>query len=633
MINKSSAGFENQIMTMLGNEAIARGALEAGVSFAAGFPGTPSTEILESLALLSGEFGLRVEWSINEKVAFEKAMGVSLCGLRAIVSMKHAGMNWIADPLSVAVLGGVKGGVVIITADDPNCHSSANEQDNRFYGMFFRIPVLEPSDPQEAKEMTRQAFEISEKTYLPVIIRTVTRVAHTRGDVALGNIIRNRKIPSFEPGKDRFYLTTSRSLNRNFWLIEQQDNVKELLQSFNFEVLENEGQTTNIITSGVAYTYVKESINILGVEKKVGILKVGVIHPLPEHYITGVLECSDLVIVIEEGFPFLEMSIRALSSQIEHRCRIVGKMSKHIKEGGELTVEKVLRVISEQVGVSTSFQIHREPPQDLPSIIPPRTPTFCAGCPHSATFYVLAKIQKKLKKRNHTDMLIATDIGCYSMGINPPYEVGDVKYSMGAGLGVAQGLAEFLDHKIVAVIGDGTFFHAGIPGVLNALYNKNKVTILILDNGVIAMTGMQPTPSVGITATGSQGGKIPIEEVVKGCGVESMAVVDSYDIKEMEVKLLEALDYPGLSVIISRRLCAVEQRRFWNKAGKVPTPYYIDTAICNQCLICLKRFSCPAIYTEHEQPLIDKNLCIGCSVCSKVCPKEAIRLLNLEKAR
>lgn len=611
---------------MLGNEAIARGAIEAGVAFAASYPGTPSTDILETLAEASSQYGIRVEWSINEMVAFEKAMGVSLAGLRAMVSMKHAGMNWITDPLSIAVLGGVRGGVVIVTADDPGCHSSANEQDNRFYGMFFKIPVLEPSDPQESKDLTRRAFEISERIGLPVVLRSVTRVSHARGDVLLGEIDERQRIPSIDLDPERFCLTTARSLKRHHWLNDRQDVVKEVLRAENLDLLEWNGQRTNVITSGVAYTYVKEAVEMLGVEGLVGILKVGGIHPPPVNHITKILEASDLVMVVEEGAPFLELHTRAISSEVKGTPEIVGKMSKDLREGGELTTEAVAQFIANFVGVDAGPRVNQALQKEIAELVPPRSATFCAGCPHSATFYVLSKIRRDLKKKGHSRIFFVGDIGCYSLGIYPPYEIGDAKYSMGSSTAVAQGLSEFVDDKVLAIMGDGTFYHSGIPGLLNGVYNKSDITFLIVDNGVIGMTGNQPHPGSGFTATGEKGGRVPIEKIIRGCGVESLEIVDSFHIKELEGALIRALAYPGVSVVISRNLCALEKRRLLRKEGSVAPRYFVDQELCNECFTCLRRFSCPAIYLRDDRPAIDEGACLGCSACAQICPTGAIQV-------
>jgi indolepyruvate ferredoxin oxidoreductase, alpha subunit len=627
VVKRNGKDADGDRIMMLGNEAIARGAIEAGVQFAAAYPGTPATDILETLAGFSKEHKFHAEWSVNEKVAFEKAMGVSLLNLRAIISMKHAGMNWIADPLSVSVLGGTRGGLVIVTADDPNCHSSANEQDNRFYGMFFKIPVLEPSDPQEAKEMTREAFELSERISLPVILRSVTRVSHSRGDVLMGEITQKaRKRVAFEEDPARFYLTTSRSLSRHFWLIQQQEAIKKEVESSPFNQLAHQGEKTVLFTSGIAYTYVKEAIKLLNPTEKVGILKIGIVYPLPALHVKKVLEKVDLVLVVEEGDPFMEMNLKAIASELEKPPRILGKMSGHVRYGGELTIDSVIESISDLLHLSFPTQKNQKNIQEAEKLIPPRTTTFCAGCPHSATFYVLSKIQKDMAKKMKQKVVFLGDIGCYSMGNQPPYKIGDVKYSMGAGIGVAEGIAEFSDHKVIALIGDGTFYHAGFPGLLNAVYNGSNLTLVILDNSITAMTGMQPTPGTGMTAMGVKTTTVRMEEIIKGCGVEYLEVVDSFDIKRLEEKILDSFEHRGVSVVIARNLCAIELKRELQKAGKKPAVYRVNKDLCKKCLLCLKSFSCPAISQSADTILIDESLCLGCGVCQKVCPSEAIEL-------
>jgi indolepyruvate ferredoxin oxidoreductase alpha subunit len=299
-------------------------------------------------------------------------------------------------------------------------------------------------------------------------------------------------------------------------------------------------------------------------------------------------------------------------------------MSKHLKEGGELTVESVARFLAECLEVEMKPQAGVSVEEEVAALIPPRSSTFCVGCPHSASFYVLSKIRRTLKKKKGPKIFFVGDIGCYSLGIYPPYEIGDAKYSMGSSLAVAQGLSEFAEEKILAVMGDGTFFHSGIPGLLNGVYNKCDITFLVLDNSVIGMTGIQPNPGSGIKATGEQGGQICIEDLIRGCGVEFLEIAESFQIQQLEEKLTRALGFPGLAVVISRGLCAMEKRRLLRAEGVDAEKYAIDEESCKQCLTCLRRFSCPAIFLRDDQPVIDEEACLGCSVCAQVCPTGAI---------
>lgn len=344
---------------LLGNDAIARGALEAGVDFVAGYPGTPSTEILENLANVAKIYGMHVEWSTNEKVAFESAMGASLAGLRAMITMKHAGFNWIADPLSVAVLGGVRGGLLIVTADDPGCHSSANEQDNRFYGLFFKLLTLEPSDPQEAKDMTEEAFSISEKTQLPVILRSVTRVSHARSNVTLGEIERRERRASFqkEPPQ-RYFISGKTAVKGHTWLVNQQILLEAICSKLSFnKVFSGEGNKC-IVASGVAYSYVKDALGLLKLDGPT-ILKLGSVYPLPKSLVKEAISRKEAILVVEEGSPFVELQLKALASDLGISARIIGKMSGHLAEAGDLNVTTLAKTVAEFMGQSFPLVVFR----------------------------------------------------------------------------------------------------------------------------------------------------------------------------------------------------------------------------------------------------------------------------------
>jgi indolepyruvate ferredoxin oxidoreductase alpha subunit len=606
---------------LLGNEAIARGAIEANVDFVAGYPGTPSSEILETLARDAVKYSIYVEWSTNEMVAFENALGASLAGLRAMVTMKHAGLNWVADPLSVAVLGGVRGGLVIVTADDPNCHSSANEQDNRFYGLFFKILTLEPSDPQEAKDLIVEAFSLSEKTALPVLLRTVTRVSHTRTNVVLGKIPKNNKQANFKRDPERFFITGSRALQRHQWQLQQQPLLESLVEGMQLNKLYNKGgEKKCIVTSGVAFNYVEDALRRLNTDE-VAILKIASVYPLPKSLIKETLAGKETILVVEEGGPLVELQLKALAQELSVPVSILGKMSGDLPEAGELNIDIVAQTVSKLLGMDErSVTIRQDIEEKVKEILPPRTMTFCAGCPHAGTFYAL----KRVIRRRATKPFIAGDIGCYTLMSNLPYELGDVKYSMGAGIGVASGISKVLKEKAIAVIGDSTFIHAGIPGLINCAYNKSNITVIICDNRTTAMTGGQPHAGTGITATGQPTKELNLEEFVKGCGVEFVAVTDAYDVKGTMMVIERALAYDGVSVVISRRQCALEASREARRLGEKRLVYYVDPQKCTRCWLCLKQLSCPAIIKEDEKVIIDSFACTGCGLCTQVCPVEAI---------
>jgi len=606
---------------LLGNEAIARGALEANVDFITGYPGTPSSEVLETVAREAKKYGIYAAWATNEKVAFENAMGASLAGLRAMVTMKHAGLNWVADPLSVAVLGGVRGGLVILTADDPNCHSSANEQDNRFYGLFFKILTLEPSDPQEAKDMTIEAFSLSERSELPVIIRNVTRVAHARSNVALGKMIKKRRKAHFDADPERFFITGRRGLEGHRRLIEKQPFLERLAEGLQFNQFTKQGEgKTCLITSGIAHTHALDALRILGI-KSLPILKLGVVYPLPKSLIKRALLDKDTILVLEEGDRVIELQTKALASGINRSVRILGRESGHIPGAGELNVDIIAKAIAEVLGKKPRLvSMGQEALAESIAIMPTRTMVFCAGCPHSGTMYALKKV---IKKKRGT-FFVGGDIGCYTLMCYPPHELGDTKYSMGASIGVASGMSKVMQQKTVAVIGDSTFIHAGIQALINCVYNQSSILVVICDNGTTAMTGGQPHAGTGITATGKKTNKIDLEQLVRGCGVEFVEVTDPYNISKTKDSFESALKYEGVSVVISRRACALEASRLARRLGeKLPT-YHVDTDKCVKCWQCVKLLACPAIIRDGEEVAIDNSQCTGCGICAQICPVEAI---------
>lgn len=608
---------------LLGNEAIARGALEANVGFVAGYPGTPSTEIIETLAQDAQRYGIHVEWSTNEMVAFENAVGASLAGLRAMVTMKHAGMNWIADPLSVVVLSGIRGGLVIVTADDPNCHSSANEQDNRFYGMFFKILTLEPSNPQEAKEMTKEAFVLSEKTELPVILRTVTRLSHVREPVVLEEILSREKKVNFERIPDRFYVTGARTLQRRRWQIKQQLVLEELSEKFAFnKVFAEGGEKICIIASGIAYNYVSDALRMLGVGD-LSLLKLASVYPLPKSLIKDVLRGKETVFVVEEGEPFVELQLKAMASDLSLPIRFLGKGSGELPAVGELTVDTVGESLARILGKKEWPTISRDKIlQEVNSILPVRSTVYCAGCPHTGTMYALKNVLKKRKE----NPIIAGDIGCYTMMNNPPHELGDIKYSMGASISVAAGISKAFQNKekVISVIGDSTFLHAGIPGLMNCVYNGCNTLIVICDNHTTAQTGGQPHAATGRTVLNQPTAKIELEKIIRGCGVECLELTDAFNIRRSEEAISKALEYSGVSVLISSGECALESSRARARSGKPLPPYRVNQDSCIQCYQCLELLTCPALERVDDAVMVNNSLCVGCGICAQICSVEAI---------
>lgn len=573
---------------LTGNEAIARGAYEFGVSFASAYPGTPSTEILENIAKYPEIYA---EWAPNEKVALEAAAGASMAGARAIVSMKHVGLNVAADPLFTLAYTGVNGGLVIVTADDPGMHSSQNEQDNRNFAPFAKIPMLEPSDSQESKDLIGEALKISEMFDTPVLFRTTTRVSHSRSVVLLGERSSFGMKPYFKnPGK--FAMIPGFARKRRINLKERLKALEDFSEQFPYNKVEwGKNSEIGIITSGISYQYVKE---VFGDE--VSVLKLTMTFPLPKKLIAAFAEKVKELYVVEELDPYLENQIRAMGFKVR------GK--ELIPEIGELTPE-ILREKLKGEKQNNNFGLFAQ--------LPSRPPVLCPGCPHRGVFYVL----KKMKA------VVTSDIGCYSLGVLPPLESIDSILCMGASISMGHGFKKAFevngeDVTVITVIGDSTFLHSGITSLMDAVYNRSNTINIIVDNSITAMTGHQHHPGTGYNAKGEPAPAVSLEAICRAIGVEKVVVVDSYDLKAVEDAVKEAMKYRnGPSVIIARRACALLK-------GKGPKGIYaVNKEKCRKCKICL-RLGCPAIQVKGDGLFISPLSCVGCAVCAQVCPFGAI---------
>ncbi len=709
-----------------GDEAVARGALEANVKVAASYPGTPATEILETLAEVSKDFGIYAEWSINEIVAAEVAAGASMTGVRAIVSMKHVGLNVAADAAMTLAYTGVEGGMVIAVCDDPALHSSQNEQDTRYFAVHSKLPLLDTGSPQEALDMARDAFELSEKLHLPVILRLTTRVAHGKARVKLGDFQKIRRKVEFDKKGTKWVMVPSNAIRQHRVLEGRLAEAKKLADNSKFNVVEDNSCEIGIVGSGVGYYYARSILDT----KKFSWLKLGFVYPFPEGVVRKFASKVKKLIVIEELRPFLEENIQRLGLQV------LGKSQLGLEEIGEFTPDKV-----RQAFATLDLTAKAEPLEVLD--LPPRPPALCPGCPHRAFYYALnmvnqhvncdddkcvgcviceyvcsfekEKVFNPLKSRIRSiridqtfntavtckackdapcitaceqkaiiqstetgailvdeekcngcgwcietckygaitlhpkthkvmicdtcsgdpkciplcpesalsligksdDKIVTGDIGCYTLGVLPPVNSVQTCLCMGAGISQAAGMIHAgVKEKVFAVIGDSTFFHAGMPGLLNIVYNKANVCVIILDNSTVAMTGHQPTPSSGKTAMGFDAKIIRIQDVAKGLGIDKVDIVDPYDIKATTEAIRQAFEHNGPSVIISQKPCPLliergEPREVLEK--------------CNGCGVCVKAFGCPAITQSGERAEIDATLCYGCGVCETVCPFEAIR--------
>lgn len=569
-----------------GNEAIARGVWEAGCNVATAYPGTPSTEILENIIKYPGIY---TEWAANEKVALEVAAGACFAGARVLTAMKHVGLNVAADPMFTMAYSGVSAGFVIVTADDPGMWSSQNEQDNRHYGRHAKIPIIEPSDSNEAKLFTKLGFDISEKFDTPVLLRLTTRLCHSTCLVELGKRKAHKVIGYTKDIRKRLVLPALARL-RHVVVEKRLIELARFSETFPFNKIEWGKKTLGVITSGISYQYAKEAFS------DASFLKLSFTYPVPEKLIKRFAHQVKEIIIVEEGDPILETEIKAIG------IKVTGKAE--IPVCGELTQ----RIVRESFVRKTRARIK-------PYKVPARPPVLCPGCPHRGVFHIMNKLK----------LTVSGDIGCYTLGALPPLNAMDTCICMGASITNAHGLEKALGKsfgkKLVAVIGDSTFFHSGITGLVNAVYNKGTLNLFIVDNYTTAMTGHQPHPGTGKLARGEQGKRIPPEEVVKGCGVEFLKIVDPNDLKATEHAIKQALEFDGVAVLIFRRPCALLLK---------PSPAYrIDPDLCKGCRLCL-HIGCPAISLkspkDREKPLavIDPTLCFGCGLCAQVCTYNAI---------
>ncbi len=610
---------------LMGNEAIARGALEAGVAVAAAYPGTPSSEIGNTLSRVAEEAGLYFEWSANEKVAFEVAFGASMCGQRSLVSMKHVGLNVALDIMNPVSLRGVKGGLVFVSTDDPSQHSSRTEQDNRWLAKLNCVPVLEPSTPQEAKDMTRYALELSERIRLPVMLRTVTRLSHMRSDVSLGPIEKPDGRAEFDwEGFSYRVSGFERLFRRHRERHEKLDRAREEFEGVGFNELNmGGGERLGIIGVGFALNYALDAMRKMGLEGDVACLKLATPHPLPGGLVSKLLMSVDSVLVVEEVDPFVELHVKALAKDVAPDLDVLGRLSGHLPREGELGPVVLDNTLADLVGMAIDKGGREELEAKVRGLLFDRMLTLCAGCPHRATLYAL-KRAVMAEKGDLKGVVVNGDIGCYGLAHAPPIGFEDTYFCMGASIGVSQGMAR-VGVDSIAWIGDGTFFHAGIPGLINASYNGAPIKVVVADNGTIAMTGFQPTPQTGRTAMGRPAKRIMIEDIARAAGVDRVEVVDPYDLAVAEDAFRRMLRSEGVAMVIARRLCATEALRAMRPER--PKPYVVDEAACVGCRVCLSQYGCPALVWEEGElrARIDPALCTGCGVCAQVCPQGAIR--------
>ncbi|MBN2322246.1 MAG: 4Fe-4S binding protein [Spirochaetes bacterium] len=633
---------------LMGNEAIARGAVEAGIQLIAAYPGTPASEVCEALIDAADDSDYYIEWSTNEKVAFEVAAGASIVGARAMTAMKNAGLNVAMDTYMTLPYGGVKGGMVIVVADDPNAHYSSTEQDTRFLAVYAELPCFEPMDQQEAKDMTRDAFEISEQLELPVFVRSVSRISHASGDVTLGPVQKKRNTVAFNkhyklPYRWNVYGAPG-AVSKHEWLKGVFPKARRIANKSRYNSLELvNGSKVGVISSGVAASYSREAVSRLGIEDRVSFLKLGIVYPLPDELLGRLLIGLDALIVVEEGDPVVEQLVRSYAKENACGVRIFGKSYNQIfKPFGEINTDIVSKAIAGVMDITIPDDPRESVRKKVSEIVAPRSSTLCAGCSHLGSYWAL----KKALKAHQGVHIINGDIGCYEQGgyglfasktdvndknskkypVLSPYEILDTIYVMGSGIGLAQGQAQvgYKGGKVVAVAGDSTFIHATLPALVNAVYQKADITFLIFDNRWTAMTGHQVNPNTGLDTLGRKARVFDIAGVVKSMGVESVSTADAYNLEEAENEISNALAFEGPSVVILKGECMLQVLR---RAKKKKTETWVDEETCTGCRQCIQ-LGCPAVTFNKEKKKagIDEINCTDCGLCEQVCPYSAIKV-------
>ena len=589
---------------VMGNGAIALGALAAGVNLVAGYPGTPSSEIIETISHYPHE-GLHLEWSVNEKAALEVAAAAAYSGARAMVTMKQMGLNVASDPLMSVAYIGVKGGLVIVSADDPGPISSQTEQDTRRYADFCRIPVFDPSSPEEASEMIQEAFAYSEKYSTPVLFRPTTRVCHAYASVETPDSFAPKAYEGFERDPGRWVIFPRLSYINHGKMEARNVEIGRDFSSFRFNTVEGKASEKAVVTSGVSYTYVKECLK--GYEG-VRLIRIATAFPFPEDFILKALEGVKEVLCIEELSPFIEEQILKTAGKHHLALRVSGKLDGSVPHNGENSVELCTGILNTFLGARTGYE--QRDLSDAPAL-PVRPPVLCAGCPHRASFYAVKKAMKGRKA------VFCGDIGCYTLGNAMPLDMVDTCLCMGAGITMAQGLSHMnRDTVSFAFVGDSTFFASGMTGVVNAVYNEADMILCVLDNSTTAMTGHQPHPGTGRNMMGNVVEKVNIEKVLEGIGVKKIVTVDPLALEDSIRAVQECAEETGVRAIIFKSPCVA--------ITKPEKKCAIDTAKCINCKKCIREIGCPALITVDGRVAIDRNLCAGCGLCSHICPTGAI---------
>ncbi|WP_299525292.1 indolepyruvate ferredoxin oxidoreductase subunit alpha [uncultured Methanobrevibacter sp.] len=610
---------------LLGNEAAVRGVIEAGVSVAATYPGTPSSEIGNVLSVLAKEANIYFEFSTNEKVAMEVAATAAASGLRSFTFMKHVGMNVASDSFMTTAYSGVNGGMVILSADDPSLFSSQNEQDTRNYGRLANVPILEPSNCQEVKDMVKYAFDLSEQFKLPVIVRTTTRVSHMRGVVEFGDVADNSsddvthwKKGFFKKNPSQFVPVPAFAKDMHVELVEKMDKINKITNEskFNFESEFAQNKKYGVIASSSAYNYAYDVIRYNNLD--VDVLKLGFSYPFPYDKVAEFVRNLDEVFIVEEVDPIIEKDTLVAIGKNNLNVVVHGKLDGTFPMYHEFNSDIVSNGFNKYLNfIDEKDNVHLDNLLKLEEDIPSRAPVLCAGCPHRSMYYGVNKALEELGIPLK-DVVFASDIGCYTLGINPPYNAADYLLSMGSSVGDGCGFSIATNQKVISFIGDSTFFHSGISPLINAVHNKNNFILTVLDNRITAMTGGQPNPGIPVDGMGDDAPEISIRKLALACGCKYVRVINPLNLDQVIKTYKEALERDEVCVIIAKAPCTLIK----GKSKKPPINYISSN--CNGCNKCVNELACPAISKDGGKIAVDKSMCDGCGVCIQVCKYGAL---------
>lgn len=592
---------------LLGNEAIVRGAMEAGAAHGATYPGTPSSEIGNTFEKVASEYGMYFEYSANEKVAMETSAAAAASGNRAMVWMKHVGLNVASDALMTLMYSGIRAGMVIVVAGDPSMHSSQNEQDTRYYSQLGNIPMLEPTTPQEAKEMVKYGFDLSELLELPVLVRTTTRVNHARGGVTFDELIEPVRQEHFDKDPARFVCVPQNAVKNHPRLLDNMENAVPVSEDSKYtKEFDVERPELHVISSGAGFNYVLEAREEY--DLPISILKIGMTNPFPKERVSDFIKDAERVLIVEELEPFMEDKIIQVSKETNPELEIYGKHTDHFSRLYEYNPDRIHEALSDLL----EFELGSEPLDPEGFDLPARPPSLCPGCPHRATYYA---VKKALGDR---EAVYSSDIGCYTLGIQDPLNTADFLLCMGSSVGAAGGFSKNTDQQVFAFLGDSTFFHSGLPALVSGVYNKHDFVYVVMDNRTTAMTGHQPHPGTGVTGMGDPAPVLSVEDLARGAGVDFVETVDPYDIEKTIDVFERAIDHEGISVVVAKHPCVLIEE------GKTEGSFKVNQERCQQCYVCTDQLGCIALVRKEDKVEIDETLCTGCSHCAQVCPFDAI---------